>query len=100
MVSSDFAREPKINARGGRDHHLASCCLLAGMNIQGGQVVGRTTDDTYQSMAVDPVSGGVSEGGVIIRPTDIHATVMEALGLPWDHLANQDPVLLQALLST
>ena len=98
LVTSDFAREPKLNPRGGRDHHLASSCLVAGMNIQGGKVVGATTDDTFASMTIDPRSGSPSGRGMLIRPTDIHATVLEAMGLGWDHLGNQTPQLIPAML--
>ncbi len=98
LVTSDFAREPKLNPRGGRDHHLASSCLVAGMNIQGGKVIGATTDDTMASMPIDPRSGAPSEGGILVRPTDIHATVLEAMGLGWDHLGNQTPLLIPAML--
>lgn len=100
VVSSDFAREPKLNARGGRDHHLASSCLVAGMNIQGGKVIGATTDDTFRSSPIDPRSGAPSEGGILVRPTDIHATILEAMGLSWDHLGNQTPLLIPAMLKT
>ena len=100
LVTSDFAREPKVNVRGGRDHHLASACLVAGMNIRGGAVIGGTTNDTFQSHRIDPRSGMPSESGMLIRPTDVHATVLEAMGLSWDHLANQDPALIPAMLNT
>lgn len=41
----DFGRTPRINERGGRDHHPAcSSVLLAGGGIRGGQVVGATDD--------------------------------------------------------
>jgi hypothetical protein len=68
------------------------------MNIQGGKVIGATTNDTMASMPIDPRSGAPSEGGVLIRPTDIHATVLEAMGLGWDHLSNQTPLLIPAML--
>ncbi len=42
----EFGRTPKLSARGGRDHFpRAFNVALAGGGIQGGQVIGSTTDD-------------------------------------------------------
>lgn len=39
----DFGRTPRINANDGRDHHPgASCAVLAGAGVRGGQVLGET----------------------------------------------------------
>lgn len=95
---SEFARTPKLSARGGRDHHLHSACVVAGRGIRGGQVIG-ATDDNYSSMAVNPKTGAPDEGGVLLRPVDVHATVLEAMGLGREHLSNQDPVLISKMLA-
>ncbi len=45
----DFGRTPRINGRGGRDHHPAcSSVLLAGGGIGGGQVIGATDADGFE----------------------------------------------------
>ena len=98
MVTSDFARTPKLNSRGGRDHHLASSCILAGKGIRGNTVIGATRDDTFGIQAVDPDTGKVAEGGVLIRPPDLHATLLTAAGLSYDHISNQSPIILNAAL--
>jgi hypothetical protein len=49
VCAGDFGRTPRINERGGRDHHPAcSSVLLAGGGIKGGQVVGETDADGAQ----------------------------------------------------
>ena len=57
LAFSDFARTPNINARGGRDHHLPSSCLIAGRGIKGNQVIGGTTDNNYGSRPVNLTTG-------------------------------------------
>jgi hypothetical protein len=45
----DFGRTPRINEKGGRDHHPAcSSVLLAGGGVKGGQVIGSTDADGAQ----------------------------------------------------
>jgi hypothetical protein len=42
----DFGRTPRINEKGGRDHHPAcSSAVLAGGGVRGGQVIGATDQD-------------------------------------------------------
>ena len=97
LVTSEFARTPTLNPRGGRDHHLSSSCLLAGQGIEGNQVIGKTDDATYVYQPIDPATGQEDDQGVSIRPPDIHATLLDALGMPYDHLSNQSPVLIDAI---
>ncbi len=99
LVTSDFARTPRLNARGGRDHHLASSCLLLGRGIAGNRVIGATRDDNFGEQPVDPETGLVAEGGVLVRPADVHATLLTALGLGTDSVSNQNPTVLQAALA-
>jgi hypothetical protein len=99
LCGSEFARTPVINGRGGRDHHLASSCLVAGRGIRGNTVIGATDDDTMGVLPVNPETGAVGEtNGILIRPADVHATLLEAAGVDYGHLSNQDPVVLNAML--
>ncbi len=99
MAVSDFARTPNINPRGGRDHHLSSACLVAGRGIKGNQVIGGTTDNNYSGRPINMTTGAPDDiTGQILRPPDIHRTVLDAAGLPYEHIANQDPVLVKAML--
>lgn len=95
---SEFSRTPSINVRGGRDHHLSNACLVAGMGIAGNKVIGATGVDDYASRAINLATGEVEEGGSPIRPADIHATVLEAMGLGYDHISNQSPKIIDAML--
>jgi hypothetical protein len=46
VCAGDFGRTPRINEKGGRDHHPAcSSVLLAGGGIRAGQAIGATDDD-------------------------------------------------------
>ncbi|MCA9712516.1 MAG: DUF1501 domain-containing protein, partial [Myxococcales bacterium] len=70
----DFGRSPRINARGGRDHHPAcSSVLVAGGGTRGGQVIG-ATDADGEAIAERPVT-----------VPDLMRTLATALGLPPDH---------------
>ena len=99
LCFSDFARTPYRNGTGGRDHHLASSCLLAGQNIRGNFVMGATDNVQMQAQPIDPSTGRPDQTGIIIRPPDIHRTLLEAMGLPYDNLENQSPRRLSAVLT-
>ena len=99
LVFSEFARTPLLNGRAGRDHHLASSCLIAGPGIKGNQVFGATSDKDMVVRNVDPTTGKADDAaGIQLRPADIHATLLHSMGLSYDHLSNQSPQLLPALL--
>jgi Protein of unknown function (DUF1501) len=71
FVTGEFGRTPKINPRGGRDHHpRAMFALLAGGGIKGGQVIGASDDK-----AMGPASG---DG---ITPDDVAASFYHTLGI-------------------
>ncbi|HEY0712917.1 MAG TPA: DUF1501 domain-containing protein [Polyangia bacterium] len=85
----DFGRTPRINEKGGRDHHpAASCALFAGAGVRGGQVIGATDDDgaevcerpvtvadLYRSIALltglDPDRMRMSPAGRPIKTVDV-----------------------------
>jgi uncharacterized protein (DUF1501 family) len=99
---SEFARTPRLNAQDGRDHHLCNACLVAGHGIRGNQVIGASGPTTYEVEPFDfdaqePAPGSASSP---IRPADVHATVCEAMGLSHDHISNQEPRLLTAMLAS
>ncbi len=98
VVFSEFARTPLVNGRNGRDHHLASSALVGGPGIRGNQVIGATSDEGMDAMGIDFNSGAVSSTGQPIRPSDLHATLLESMGLSSAHLSNQTPEVIQAML--
>lgn len=96
---SEFARTPKINPQGGRDHHLASSCLVAGAGIKGNTFIGATKDSNYDVRPLNLETGiPDDEMGTVIKPSDVHATVLAAAGLPYSHISNQSPKLIKAML--
>ncbi len=97
LAFSEFQRTPGLNARGGRDHHLASSCLVAGKGLRGNLVIGATDDAAYARQTIDLATGRVDPAGVSIRPPDVHATILAAAGLPYDHIANQSPRIIEAM---
>jgi hypothetical protein len=56
------------------------------------------TSTKYDARRIDPVTGAPDDGGVVLRPADVHATVLEAMGLDRSHLANQNPNVIEAML--
>lgn len=99
LVTSEFARTPKVNGRGGRDHHLANAVMVAGPGLVGNLSIGGTDDTTYGVRPMDLATGLVNDSGSIVRPPDVHATLLRSMGLSYDHLSNQDPLLITKLLA-
>ncbi|MEM9456378.1 MAG: DUF1501 domain-containing protein [Myxococcota bacterium] len=79
-VFSEFARTPRINGRGGRDHHFAGSVLVFGGGLRRG-VCGATVEQTLGLTAIDPDSGQPDPTGRVLLPEDIGATLAAAAGL-------------------
>jgi uncharacterized protein (DUF1501 family) len=72
MVTGEFGRTPKINARGGRDHWpRAMFVLLGGGGMKGGQVIGASDDK------------GMGPASQAITPDNVAASFYKSLGI--DH---------------
>lgn len=98
MVFSEFSRTPLINARNGRDHHLVSSCLLSGPGLRGNTVFGASSDQGMGAQKWDFTTGALDPNqGSLIRPCDVHATLLSSMGLSYSHLSNQSPKVLTAL---
>lgn len=70
LVTGEFGRTPKVNARAGRDHWArAMCAMMAGGSVNGGQVIG-ATDDKAQG----PVDDGFT-------PDDLAASFFLNIGI-------------------
>jgi uncharacterized protein (DUF1501 family) len=99
LCFSEFARTPLVNGRGGRDHHLASSCLVAGPGLRGNTVIGGTMDVAMSVRNIDLATGLPNDtAGVPVRPADVHATVLASMSLSDAHLSNQSPQTITALL--
>ena len=70
VVTGEFGRTPKVNAKAGRDHwsRVFSAVFMGG-GIRGGQVIGAS-----DAMASDPITRAYS-------PADLGATIYTALGI-------------------
>lgn len=83
VVFSEFARTPKINGRGGRDHHFAGSVLVCGGGLRRG-VCGATVGDTLGLAAIDFSTGQLDPEGEVLLPENIGATLADAAGLSTD----------------
>jgi hypothetical protein len=80
VVFSEFARTPRINGRGGRDHHFASSVLVFGGGLRRG-VCGATVPETLGLAAIDVETGKPDPAGKVLLPEHIGATVAAAAGM-------------------
>ena len=81
---SEFARTALVNARGGRDHSLTGACFLIGGNIQGGQVIGASSDVAMGPTTTDLHTGMTSDAGEVINPEHVLRTLMYDAGYEED----------------
>lgn len=80
---SEFARTPLFNQFGGRDHHLASSCLIAGAGIVGNQVVGASGEVGMGPGRYDFAARRPAPTGENIMPEHIAATLLASAGLDY-----------------
>ena len=88
LWGGEFGRTPTMEGRSnGRDHSPAAYTVwLAGGGVQGGRVIGET----------DPIGYTVTERPV--KPLDLHATILHALGINADQLSYNHHGLLETPL--
>ena len=79
MVYSEFARTPKINGDGGRDHWFADTVMIFGSTLKTG-VFGASNEQDLGLISVDPTTGQPDEAGVQLRPEHVMATLVKSLG--------------------
>ncbi|MBO6934049.1 MAG: DUF1501 domain-containing protein [Deltaproteobacteria bacterium] len=80
VVHSEFARTPKINGTGGRDHWFANAVLVFGGGLRRG-VVGATREDNLGLQKTNLATGAADEGGEMLKPEHIAATLALSHGL-------------------
>ncbi len=87
LVAGEFGRTPGqlTNDRNGRDHYLQMFYLLVGGGVKGGTVIGET--DPTGAFTIEPGWSRFRD----IRPEDMEATVLSALGIDWTTLLTDDP---------
>ncbi|MCO4769142.1 MAG: DUF1501 domain-containing protein [Deltaproteobacteria bacterium] len=81
---SEFGRSTLVNSSGGRDHFLHNACFLMGGGVQGGRVIGATSDQGMAPTTTDLVTGLPSPGGVIVNPEHIYRALLTGAGITED----------------
>jgi hypothetical protein len=75
----------RLSAQAGRDHYLQQFCVMAGAGIRGGRAIGST----------DATGSATRETGWSrdrdIRPEDVEATILSAMGINWTKICYDDP---------
>jgi len=91
---SEFSRTSRINAQGGRDHALTNACVLAGGNIVGGQIIGRSSDVGLAPFPTSLTTGQPDEAGELIHPEHIHRALLADAGVTEDVMdVRVDPLM-------
>lgn len=80
VITGDFGRTPKVNARGGRDHWPRLCTLAFAGGFSTGQIVGQSTRNN-DAPASDPLTTGHLLSTVMHTLFDI-GLVRVARGIP------------------
>ena len=100
-VFSEFARTPRFNATGGRDHHFTNSCLLIGAGIQPGRVAGASSEtrgmapvafdfDAQETLADDAPGGTMLQRH--ITPADIGSTLLASADLDYGEYRDGEPL--------
>ena len=80
LVYSEFARTPKINGDGGRDHWFADTMMVFGSTLRTG-VFGASNDQDLGLLAVDPGHRAcLTKVGFSCGPETVMATLVQSLG--------------------
>jgi hypothetical protein len=92
VVMSEMGRTPKLNAEAGKDHWPVTSALLIGTEVDGGRVIGGTTDE-FHGRNVDFDTGDPDPDGAPIRHGTFAAGVLEMVGVdPEPYLPGVTPL--------
>lgn len=78
---SEFSRTSALNTRGGRDHSLTNACFLAGGNVKGNTVVGRSSDLSMTPSTINLDTGAYDADGEAPHPEHIWQALYESVGM-------------------
>lgn len=81
---SEFSRQPILNSNKGRDHSLTNACFVAGAGIQGGQVLGASSNVGMTPTKTNLATGLPDLSGEVIRPEHILTTLLHDVGITDD----------------
>jgi hypothetical protein len=79
VVYSEFARTPRINGDGGRDHWFNDSVVVIGNTLQRG-VFGASNDQDLGIISVDQSTGLPNEGGIQLKPEIVIGTLVKSFG--------------------
>lgn len=80
LVGSDFARTPYYNDSNGKDHWSVTSMMMMGPGIQGGRVIGATTEQ-QSPRRVNPQTLALDENGIRMTPGHIHGALRQVAGI-------------------
>lgn len=86
VIAGEFGRTVgRLSAAQGRDHYLQQFCVMGGAGIKGGRALG-ATDETGARTTIPAWSRDRD-----VRPEDIEATILSAMGINWTSIRYDDP---------
>ena len=80
IVLSELGRTPRRNASNGKDHWPVTSALVFGGGVQGGRVIGGTTDEV-EAEPVDLQTGEIDPNGSIITYDTLIASLLSLMGV-------------------
>lgn len=81
---SEFGRTPLLNSSGGRDHFLHNAALLVGGGVQGGRVLGQSSDVGMAPTEANLSTGQPEDGGEVVKPEHLYRAILVACGIEED----------------
>jgi hypothetical protein len=85
VVLSEMGRTPQLNVSDGKDHWPYTSTLVVGPGLAGGRVVGGY-DSYYYGRPIDPLSGELSDSGVLLTSEVVGATLLASADIdPEEH---------------
>lgn len=91
VIGSDFGRTPGYNDGDGKDHWSITSMMFMGPGIQGGRVIGATTE-RHHPRTVDPSTLALSDSGIRITPEHVHRALRKLAGIEEADVAKRHPV--------
>lgn len=80
VVGSDFGRTPGYNENNGKDHWSVGSMLLMGPGIQGGRVIGGSTE-RHRPLTINPNTLELDEAGIRLKPAHVHRAIHRMAGI-------------------
>ena len=93
VILSEMGRFPKLNQRQGKTHWMHTSAILIGAGVRGDHTIGAYNDECMSS-PIDLTTGDVYDGGTLLKPEHLGATLLHlADANPIDHIQDVPPIL-------